>query len=91
MNEGLQLIMLTGRVPVEVVLSGSYWCVGENNDQFQRAETWILVIVWEVLALCLAVWIFVKHFRELRRSPGGWTIRDCFPVLVKTHVLYFAA
>ena len=91
MNERLQLIMLTGRIPVEVVLSGTHLCIGENNDRFQTAEILMLVIVWEVLALCLAVWISVKHFRELRRSPGGRTIRDFFTVLVKTHVLYFAA
>jgi hypothetical protein len=44
--------------------------------------------VWEVLALCLAVWIVVKHFRRL---PTGWTIEDCFTVLIKAHVFYFVA
>ncbi|KAG1787097.1 uncharacterized protein HD556DRAFT_1313036 [Suillus plorans] len=51
---------------------------------------WILYIVWEVLALCLAVWIAVKHFHELRLHPAGGIIGDCFTVLMKTHLLYFA-
>ncbi|KAG1775263.1 hypothetical protein EV702DRAFT_1119708 [Suillus placidus] len=53
--------------------------------------TWILAnIVWKVLALCLAVWIAVKHFRELRQYPTRGIIQDCFTVLMKTHVSYFA-
>lgn len=52
--------------------------------------TLALVTVWEVVALCFAVWIAVKHFRELRRSSAGGIVGDCFTVLVKTHVLYFA-
>jgi hypothetical protein len=52
--------------------------------------TWILSTVWEVLALCLAVWIVVKHLRELQRSSTGWAIGDCFAVLMRTHVIYFA-
>ncbi|KAG2341251.1 hypothetical protein BDR05DRAFT_965678 [Suillus weaverae] len=52
----------------------------------------MLNTIWEVLALCLAVWIVVKHFRDLRRlGPStGLTIGDCFRVLIKSHVLYFA-
>ncbi|KAG1719344.1 uncharacterized protein EDB91DRAFT_1181306, partial [Suillus paluster] len=47
----------------------------------------ILTTVWEVLALCLAVRIAVKHFREqrLRRSSAGGIIGDCFKVLMKSH------
>jgi hypothetical protein len=52
--------------------------------------TWILSTVWEVLALCLAIWIVVKHLRELQRSSRGWAIGDCFAVLMRTHVVYFA-
>jgi len=52
--------------------------------------TWILVTVWEVLALSLAVWIAVKHFRELRRHSTSGIIGDCFTVLMQTHVSYFA-
>ena len=51
--------------------------------------TWILGAVWEALALALAVWIAVKHFRELAR-PTTWAIGDCYTKLVKTHVFYFA-
>ncbi|KAG2351933.1 hypothetical protein BDR07DRAFT_1440712 [Suillus spraguei] len=47
--------------------------------------------MWEVFALCLAVWITVKHFRELRQHSAGGIIRDCFTVLIKTHMLYFAS
>ncbi|KAG1737341.1 hypothetical protein EDB19DRAFT_990069 [Suillus lakei] len=52
---------------------------------------WILGTVWEVLALCLAAWIAVKHFRELRQHSAGGIIGDCFTVLMKTHVSYFAS
>jgi hypothetical protein len=38
------------------------------------ADAYILVIVWEVLALCLTAWIVVKHLRGLRRSPSGSAI-----------------
>jgi len=51
---------------------------------------WVLGIVWEVLALCLAVWVAVKHFRELRQHSIRGIIRDCFTVLIQTHVSYFA-
>ncbi|KAG1865864.1 hypothetical protein DFJ58DRAFT_911880 [Suillus subalutaceus] len=53
--------------------------------------TWILSTVWEVLALCLAVWITVKQFRELRRHSTRGIIGDCFTVLMQTHVSYFAS
>ncbi|KAG1741235.1 hypothetical protein EDD22DRAFT_851716 [Suillus occidentalis] len=54
---------------------------------------WMLNTVWEVLALCLSVWIAVKHFRELRRlGPStGSAIGDCLKVLIQSHVLYFAS
>ncbi|KAG2109077.1 hypothetical protein BD769DRAFT_1392590 [Suillus cothurnatus] len=52
-----------------------------------------VVGVWEVLALCLSVWVAVKHFRDLRQLGPltGSTIGDCFKVLIKSHVLYFAS
>ncbi|KAG1775265.1 hypothetical protein EV702DRAFT_453897 [Suillus placidus] len=76
----------------EFILSGTHLCViGFAGDTlFLAAMTWILAIVWEVLALCLAVWIAVKHFRELRRYPTRGIVQDCFTVLMKTHVSYFA-
>ncbi|KAG1795379.1 uncharacterized protein HD556DRAFT_1526737 [Suillus plorans] len=53
--------------------------------------TWILATVWEVLALCLAIWIAVEHFHELRQHSAGGIIEDCFTVLMKTHLVYFAS
>jgi hypothetical protein len=61
-----------------------------GDSMFLASMTWVLATVWEVLALCLAVWIAVKHFRELRRYSTRGMIRDCFTVLVKTHVNFFA-
>jgi hypothetical protein len=85
---------LIGQTPEEVILSGIHMCgVFYMEDiQFQISMVWILTTVWEVLALCLSVWIAVKHFRDLRRlGPStGSTIGDCFKVLIKSHVLYFA-
>ncbi|KAG1809797.1 uncharacterized protein HD556DRAFT_1315739 [Suillus plorans] len=53
--------------------------------------TWILLTAWEVLTLCLAVWIALKHFREKRQQSSEGIIMDCFAVLMKTHVTYFAS
>ena len=77
------------RTPEEIVLSGTYLC-DSITDPLLVAATYILVTVWEVLALCVAVWIAVKHFREFQRPSTSWTIGDCFTVLIKTHVFYFA-
>jgi hypothetical protein len=54
-------------------------------------ETLIPTFVWETLALCLALWIAIEHFCELRQSPTGSTFGDWFKVLAQSHVLYFAA
>jgi hypothetical protein len=75
----------------EFVLSGSYIC---QYDYKGVAElliymTWILCTVWEVLVLCLAVWIVVKHFREVQQLSTGGTIANCLIVLTKTHMIYF--
>jgi len=86
-----QLIRWT---PEELILSGTYMCSYEFEDDIQLLTSmiWMLNTVWEALALCLSVWISVKHFRDRRRlSPStGSTIGDCFTVLIKSHVLYFA-
>ncbi|KAG2354555.1 hypothetical protein BDR07DRAFT_1429077 [Suillus spraguei] len=78
----------------EQILSGMHTCsyVHQGDFQILFSMVWMLGIVWEVLALCLSVWISVKHFRNLRR-PGllAGSIRDCFRVLIKSHVLYFAS
>lgn len=73
----------------ELILSGTYKCNYDlgGDSSLPLSTTWILGTVWEVLVFCLAIWIAVKHFRELRR----WTIEDFLMVLIKTHVLYFAS
>jgi len=77
----------------ELILSGTYQCqINYSKDiPLILFVTWILNTVWEVLALCLAVWIVVRHFRELRQHSAGGIIGDCFMVLMKTHALYFAS
>jgi len=81
---------LIQQISEEFVLSGHYVCGSPmyGYDLLLIVVTWILGTVWEVLTLCLAVWIAIKHFREL---PTGWTIKDCFTVLIRSHVLYFAS
>lgn len=76
---------------VVLILSGSYVCSPsfDGNGVLLVDITWIIGIAWEVLALCLAGWIAVKHIRELRRSTAGRILEDCFTVLIKTHVAYF--
>ncbi|KAG1738444.1 uncharacterized protein EDB91DRAFT_1289408 [Suillus paluster] len=78
---------------VEAVLSGTYICTSnsDQNAQLLIAVVWILTTVWEILALCLALWIAVKHFRELRRLSAGQLIGDCFVVLIQSHTIYFAS
>jgi len=79
------------QIPEEYILSGTHMCVGniEEDIILPREMTWALGAAWEVLALCFAVWIAVKHFRELQR-PARWAVGDCFTILMKTHVFYFA-
>ncbi|KAG1741236.1 hypothetical protein EDD22DRAFT_307925, partial [Suillus occidentalis] len=89
---GLGLKYIVGE---ELILSGIHMCYYdyEGDVQLQMSMVWMLNTVWEVLALCLSVWIAVKHFRDLRRlGPStGSTIGDCFTVLIQSHVLYFAS
>jgi hypothetical protein len=85
---------LIGQTPEEGILSGMHLCGSDHEGDVQLlfSITWMLTTVWEVLALCLSVWIAVKYFRDLRRLGPltGSTIGDCFRVLIKSHVLYFA-
>jgi len=83
------------QTPEELILSDMHMCSYQyegDTVSLLFSMTWILNTVWEILALCLSVWIAVKHFCDLRRleSSTGLTIGDCFRVLVKSHVLYFA-
>ncbi|KAG2138233.1 hypothetical protein BD769DRAFT_1773525 [Suillus cothurnatus] len=77
----------------EYILFGTHQCMIDYAGDFVFLDSMasILDTVWEVLALCLAVWIAVKHFRELRQHPTSEIIGDCFTVLMKTHVSYFAS
>ncbi|KAG1798156.1 uncharacterized protein HD556DRAFT_1440498 [Suillus plorans] len=77
----------------ELILSGTYQCQFNYPKDIPLLDsiTWMLGTVWEVITLCLAVWIVVKHFRELRQHSAGGIIEDCFTVLIKTHALYFAS
>ncbi|KAG2361402.1 hypothetical protein BDR07DRAFT_1409641 [Suillus spraguei] len=77
----------------ELILSGIYQCSISytENVLFLNTLTWVLGIVLEVCEMCLAVWIAVKHFRELRRHSAQKIISDCFMVLIKIHVLYIVS
>jgi preprotein translocase subunit SecG len=77
----------------EFSLSGAvYVCYYniEGNGPFLIKMDWLLATIWEILALGLAVWTAVKHFRELQRESTGWAVKNCLTVLIKTHTFYFA-
>ncbi|KAG1782866.1 hypothetical protein EV702DRAFT_231270 [Suillus placidus] len=88
-------IALKDTVVEELILSGTYICNYryEADVQLLASVIWMLITLLEVIALCLSVWIAVEHFRDLRRlgASKGSTIGDCFGVLIKSHVLYFAS
>jgi preprotein translocase subunit SecG len=92
-NAVMTAIMTTQVAAEEFILSSTYQCVFDYSGEFLFLDfmTWILGTVWEVFALCLAVWIAVKHFHELRQHSTGSITGDCFTVLMKTHVIYFAS
>ncbi|KAG1734199.1 hypothetical protein EDD22DRAFT_973703 [Suillus occidentalis] len=90
----LTAIGLTYIVTEEIILSGVHICSSEiEGNPLLPPMVWMLSTVWEVLALCLSGWIAVKHFRDLRRLGPltGSMIGDCFRVLIKSHVFYFAS
>ncbi|KAG1733588.1 uncharacterized protein EDB91DRAFT_631358 [Suillus paluster] len=72
----------------EYFLSGTYLCNYEYDGAAQLLipMTWLLCTIWEVLVLCLVARIVVKHFRE---RTMGWTVVECFTVLIKTPMVYF--
>jgi len=82
----IQSTRITGE---ELILSGTYQCNYEGNSFLLSAVTWVLGTVWEALALYLSVRVAIKHFRE--RLSTGSIIEDCFTVLIKSHVFYFAS
>jgi hypothetical protein len=78
----------------EVILSGTHICIElnlEGDTVFLAEMTWVLGTAWAVLTLCLAVWIAIERFRELRRpsTQAGWAIWDYLTAVIKTHVVYF--
>ncbi|KAG1871228.1 hypothetical protein DFJ58DRAFT_762866 [Suillus subalutaceus] len=77
----------------EFILSGTYVCNIDypGDTVLLYTITWILALAWEVLLLCLAVRITVKHSRELRQHSPRGIIGDCFAALMKTHAGYFAS
>lgn len=88
-------VMMLRHVTVEeVILSGTYNCAVELGGDGVLLGTiyTILVTIWEILALCLSGWITVKHLRDLQQVyPAGGMIGDCFRVLIKSHLDYFAS
>ncbi|KAG2152580.1 uncharacterized protein EDB93DRAFT_1273254 [Suillus bovinus] len=92
--DGVVVVLLSIYVSgEELILSGTYQCSFDYAEGILLLPpiTWILGTVWEVLAVCLAVWIAAKHFRETRQHSAGGTVEDCFRVLMKTHLVYFAS
>ncbi|KAG2079290.1 hypothetical protein BDR04DRAFT_1146988 [Suillus decipiens] len=81
------------QIPEDVVTYGNYICAIDLEGDYILLDsiTWILGTIWEVLALLLAVWIAVKRFRELRQRSAGGIVSDCFTVLIKTHMVYYAS
>ncbi|KAG2370044.1 hypothetical protein BDR07DRAFT_335282 [Suillus spraguei] len=75
------------------IVSGIDQCTYDYDEDTRllMSITWILRIVWEVLVMCLVVWIVVKHLWQLRRSSQTRIIGNCFTVLMKTHVMYFTS
>jgi len=88
-------IGLNDTVLEEFIVSGTYMCyyVYQRDERLLNSMIWMLNTVWEVFALCLSVWVAVKHFHELQRLSlsTGSTIGDCFRMLIQSHVLYFAS
>ncbi|KAG1792437.1 uncharacterized protein HD556DRAFT_1379534 [Suillus plorans] len=83
----------SNHAPTRVILINDIQCIIEvdKDEQLWLLEVYMLATVWHLLTLCLAIWNFVKHFRELQPLSTGRTfIGDCSMVLMKTHLLYFA-
>ncbi|KAG1765990.1 hypothetical protein EV702DRAFT_1151124 [Suillus placidus] len=76
---------------VETVLSGTYQCGFTGGNQRLITDTWFLTTAWEVITLCLAVWIVAKYLRELQQPSARPTLGNYFRVLIETHVFYFVA
>ncbi|KAG0697071.1 hypothetical protein DFH29DRAFT_947993 [Suillus ampliporus] len=77
----------------ELVLSGHHMCsfIIDTDKMQLNNEILIPTVIWEILALFLAAYIVIKHYRGLRQSSTGSTVGECFTVLIKSHALYFVA
>jgi len=62
------------QVPVEYILSSTYLCMIDYTGDFIFMDSMISILdtVWEVLTLCLVVWIAVKHPREPWQHVTLW-------------------
>lgn len=81
----------TNLLSIKVFLYGTQ-CVYEidASQQLRMFEAYTVATAWEALTLCLAIWIVLKHLREMQSQSTGWAvISDCFTVLLQTHVFYF--
>ncbi|KIK38016.1 hypothetical protein CY34DRAFT_415130 [Suillus luteus UH-Slu-Lm8-n1] len=91
----LVAITLTHLAGEEAILFGILNCAYGYDENIHPliAMVWVLNTVWEVLALCLSVWVAVRQFRDLQRFglSTGSTAGDCFKVLIQSHVLYFVS
>ncbi|KAG1733602.1 uncharacterized protein EDB91DRAFT_632249 [Suillus paluster] len=88
MAYGTLVAVITSNVSgEEYILSGTYMCYyNYDGAPLPMSIPWALYIVWEVIILCLAVWVAVKHFREW---PLVWTTADSFAVLIRVPMVYF--
>jgi preprotein translocase subunit SecG len=78
---------LMRQISEEFILSGTHMCGYLEGDTVSLSlMTWVSSTAWAVLALCLAVWIAVKHLQR-PSTPAGWAF---FTAVIKTHVFYFA-
>ncbi|KAG1872235.1 hypothetical protein F4604DRAFT_1681337 [Suillus subluteus] len=78
--------------------------IAQLHAMYQRSRKMLIFLVVVFLAIRITnavmipmltiqtsgVWIAVKHFRELQQHSTGGIIKDCFTVLMQTHVSYFA-
>ncbi|KAG1867239.1 hypothetical protein DFJ58DRAFT_769103, partial [Suillus subalutaceus] len=90
----LMVIGTRGISTQETTLSAGYHiCIIEFDTSMINLdyESLVSTAAWEILNLFLAVWIVIRHFRELRQSTIELTIGDYFRILIESHTFYFLA
>lgn len=75
----------------ETVFYGVHQCNPTGGSSNLGTDAWGIATAWELTTLCLAVWIVVKHLRELKQPLARLTLRNYFRVLIETHAFYFTA